>query len=64
MANALSGTVARGDVLERLSPFSWYLANDPVAQGLSIPGSAALATTTFVAWAVALVGFARRDLGV
>jgi ABC-2 type transport system permease protein len=64
MANALSGMVARGDVLERLSPFSWYLANDPVAQGLSIPGSAALATMTFVAWAVALVGFARRDLGV
>lgn len=64
IANALSGTFGRGDLLERLSPFSWYLASDPVAQGLSIGGSAALVAMAFVAWAVALVGFARRDLGV
>lgn len=64
MANALSGIVTRGELLERLSPFSWYLANDPVAQGLSLGGSAALVAMAFVAWGVALVGFARRDLGV
>jgi ABC-2 type transport system permease protein len=64
MADALSGIVTRGELLERLSPFSWYLANDPVAQGLSLGGSAALVAMAFVAWGVALVGFARRDLGV
>jgi len=64
MANALSGIVTRGELLERLSPFAWYLANDPVAQGLSLGGSAALIAMAFVAWGVALVGFARRDLGV
>jgi len=64
LADALSGIVARGELLERLSPFSWYLANDPVAQGLSIAGSLALVAMAFVGWAVALLGFARRDLGV
>jgi ABC-type multidrug transport system ATPase subunit len=38
VANALSGVVARGDLLERLSPFSWYLAGDPVAQGVPLGG--------------------------
>ncbi len=64
IADALSGIVARGDVLERLSPFSWYLAGDPVAQGFDIVGYGLLGVMTFVAWGVAHVGFVRRDLGV
>jgi ABC-2 type transport system permease protein len=64
VANALSGVVARGDLLERLSPFSWYLAGDPVAQGVPLGGYMLLGVLTFVAWGAALVRFPRRDLGV
>lgn len=64
IAHALSGVVERGDLLERLSPFSWYLAGDPVAQGVPIVGYVLLGTLTFVAWAAALTRFPRRDLGV
>lgn len=62
--DALSGVVERGDVLEAISPFSWYLAGDPVAQGVPIVGYALLGALTFVAWGVALLRFPRRDLGV
>jgi ABC-2 type transport system permease protein len=64
IADALSGIVERGDVLAKVSPFSWYLAGDPVAQGVDIVGFALLGTVTFVAWGAAYVGFRRRDLGV
>jgi len=64
VADALSGIVQRGELLERLSPFSWYLAGDPVAQGIPLTGYVLLGVLTFVAWAVALVRFPRRDLGV
>jgi ABC-2 type transport system permease protein len=64
VADALSGIVERGDILERLSPFSWYIAGDPVAQGLDIGGYVLLGLLTFVAWGVAHVTFGRRDLGV
>jgi ABC-2 type transport system permease protein len=64
VANALSGIVERGDVLERLSPFAWYLAGDPLTQGIPVVGYTLLGALTFVAWGVALVRFPRRDLGV
>jgi ABC-2 type transport system permease protein len=64
VANALAGIVERGDLLELVSPFSWYLAGDPVAAGIPTTGYALLGALTFVAWAVALVRFPRRDLGV
>ncbi len=64
IADALSGIVERGDILERLSPFSWYIAGDPVAQGIDIVGYVLLGALTFVAWGVAHLLFARRDLGV
>jgi ABC-2 type transport system permease protein len=64
VAEALSGIVERGALLEAVSPFSWYLAGDPVAQGIPVTGYVLLGAFTFVAWGVALLGFARRDLGV
>jgi ABC-2 type transport system permease protein len=64
VANALSGVVERGDLLERVSPFSWYLAGDPVAAGIPAAGYALLGGLTFAAWAIALARFPRRDLGV
>jgi ABC-2 type transport system permease protein len=64
IADALSGVVERGDLLTRLSPFSWYLAGDPVTNGIDIVGFALLGAVTFVAWGAAYVAFRRRDLGV
>jgi len=64
VADALSGIVQRGELLARLSPFSWYLAGDPVAEGIPFVGYGLLGALTFVAWAVALARFPRRDLGV
>jgi ABC-2 type transport system permease protein len=64
VADALSGLVEWGGVLEAVSPFSWYLAGEPVAQGIPVAGYALLGLVTFVAWGLAIVGFARRDLGV
>jgi len=64
VADALSGIVAQGALLETLSPVSWYLAGDPVAEGIPVVGYALLGSLTFVAWAAALLRFPRRDLGV
>jgi ABC-2 type transport system permease protein len=64
VADALAGIVERGPLLEALSPFSWYLAADPVAQGIPVLGYGLLGLLTFVAWTVAILGFTRRDLGV
>jgi ABC-2 type transport system permease protein len=64
IANALSDVIEGGDILERISPFSWYLAGDPVAQGIDVVGYVLLGALTFVAWGVAHVTFVRRDLGV
>lgn len=64
IADALSGIVERGDLLERISPFSWYLANDPIARGIDLTGYALLGSVTFIAWGIAHTMFRRRDLGV
>jgi ABC-2 type transport system permease protein len=64
IANALSGIVERGALLERVSPFSWYLAGDPVARGVDIAGFALLGAVTFLAWGSAHTVFRNRDLGV
>ncbi len=63
VADALSGIVERGELLEAISPFSWYLAADPVGGGMPVLGYALLGALTFVAWGVALLRFVPRDLG-
>jgi ABC-2 type transport system permease protein len=64
VADALSGIVDRGDVLAKVSPVSWYLAGDPVTNGVDVVGYALLGAVTFVAWGAAYTVFRRRDLGV
>jgi ABC-2 type transport system permease protein len=64
VANTIAAFLARGELLERLSPFAWYLAGDPVATARFTWGHVALGAVAFLAWGAAHVGFARRDLGV
>lgn len=64
MANALAPLLADGEWLERLSPFAWYLGNDPLNEGLGLPGALALVALAAVSLGVAVVAYDRRDLGV
>ena len=64
MANALAPLLADGEWLERLSPFAWYLGNDPLNEGLGLAGALALVALALVSLAVAVATYDRRDLGV
>ena len=64
MANALAPLLDDGAWLERLSPFFWYLGNDPLNEGLGVPGALALAALALVSLGVAVLAYDRRDLGV
>lgn len=64
MANALAPLLDEGAWLERLSPFYWYLGNDPLNEGLGVAGAVALVVLVLVSLGVALLAYDRRDLGV
>ena len=64
MANALAPLLDDGAWLERLSPFFWYLGNDPLNEGLGRAGALALALLALVSLGVAVLAYDRRDLGV
>lgn len=64
MADVLSPLVEGGEWLATISPFAWYLGNDPLTQGIDWAGFGGLLALTVVASALALPVFARRDLGV
>ena len=64
VANALAPLLDDGAWLERLSPFHWYLGNDPLIEGLWVPGAVALVVLALVSLVVAVVAYDRRDLGV
>lgn len=52
------------DWMTAISPFSWYAANDPLFNGIDVPGYLGLAAITVVAAAAGAVAFDRRDLMV
>lgn len=64
MANALAPLVEGGGWLENVSPFAWYLAGEPLRNGIDWAGFGGLLAITVVSLAVALPIFGRRDLGV
>lgn len=64
VADAVAGMLDDGAVIEALSPFSWYLASDPVVNGVPLTAYVRLGVVTLIAWAVAHDRFRRRDLGV
>ncbi len=58
------GPVVGQDWMSAVSPFSWYLGNDPLDNGFDWFGIARLAVVPAVAAAAGYVGFAKRDLMV
>lgn len=64
IADAFAAMLDDGRWLEAISPFSWYLAGDPLVEGIDVVGFGGLVALTVVALGVAVVSFDRRDLGV
>ncbi len=64
IVDALAPLVDDGAWLQQLSPFHWYLGNDPLNEGLGLAGAGALLALTVVSLVVAVVAYDRRDLGV
>ena len=64
VANALAPLLEDGRWLEAVSPFAWFLAGDPLVNGIDVVGFGALASVAVVAMAVGVLTFDRRDLGV
>lgn len=61
--DAVGPTVDAG-WMTAVSPFSWYLEDDPLLEGFDVQGLILLAIVPIVAAAAALVAFDRRDLMV
>ena len=64
VTNALAPLLEDGEWVARLSPFHWYLGNDPLNEGLGLPGAAALLALALGSVLLAAVVYDRRDLGV
>lgn len=58
------GPMLEAGWMTAVSPFSWYLAENPLTEGWDPQGLALLAVVPVVSAAVAFVTFERRDLGV
>lgn len=58
------GPVVGQDWMAAVSPFSWYLSNEPLTFGFDWFGLARLAVVPIVAGAAGYFGFAKRDLMV
>lgn len=58
------GPAVGADWMTAVSPFSWYLEHDPLAEGFHLPSLLLLAAVPLLAAAGALAAFDRRDLMV
>jgi ABC-2 type transport system permease protein len=63
VADAIGSIVESASWLTDVSPWSWYLAGDPMTAGIDPVGYSLLLAVTVAAAAVAVVAFDRRDLG-
>jgi ABC-2 type transport system permease protein len=63
MADAI-GPLVGADWVTTFSPWSWYLGNDPIAEGFDPVGYGLLAALILVAAVAGAVRMERRDLGV
>jgi ABC-2 type transport system permease protein len=62
--NAVANVDSRLDWLYRFSPYHWAFGDSPLQNGLSVQGLVGLLVLSAVAFAVAVVAFRRRDVGV
>lgn len=58
------GPVVEIQWMSEVSPFHWYLGQDPLINGFDWSGLAKLAIVTVLAWLVAVATYPRRDLQV
>lgn len=63
LINAMSSQATWLRPVRLISPFYWATHDNPVANGLDVGRVAVLCAMAAVAFAVALIGFERRDLG-
>jgi len=63
LANGIGPQIQGGAWMETVSPWGWYLGNDPLMNGWDLPGLGLLAAVAVVAVPLALVTFANRDFG-
>ncbi len=63
MFDAIGPTIDAGWMMA-VSPFSWYMDNNPLSQGFDVVGTAMLAVLPLAVGAVGLIGYERRDLMV
>jgi ABC-2 type transport system permease protein len=64
MGDTIGEMVDGAGWLSTISPFGWYLGNDPLTQGIDPAGYGLLAALVVVALLAGLVRYERRDLGV
>jgi ABC-2 type transport system permease protein len=63
VADAMGAIVDGAAWLTTVSPWSWYLANDPMSEGIDPVGFGLLALLAAICALVAVATFDRRDLG-
>jgi ABC-2 type transport system permease protein len=63
LADAI-GPMAGAEWLSTVSPWGWYLGNDPLSNGIDVVGYGLLAALTLAAAASGLLRMRHRDLGV
>jgi len=62
LVNTLAAVVDGLGMLQPLSLFHYYMGNDPLRNGISLPDAGALGAVALVFLAVSLIAFDRRDL--
>jgi ABC-2 type transport system permease protein len=60
--NVLAPSVDAIRSLQKLSPFYYYIGNDPLRNGLDLAHASILVAITVVLLGLALIAFERRDL--
>lgn len=58
------GPIVDAGWMTAVSPFTWYLGNEPISEGFDLAGLALLALVPLIAGAVGMIAFDRRDLMV